>query len=71
MWVRNKSDRHGKAKNHYFQKLMVIAGCKELLHVVRVSAVARHIGNVEGAGSAVWTSGTGICHLLAYRLIGH
>jgi hypothetical protein len=71
MWVRNKTDRHGKAKGHYSQILMIIAGCKEPLRVVRVSAVASHIGTIEGAGSAAWTAGTGMCHLLAHRLIGH
>jgi hypothetical protein len=71
MWVRDKTDRHGKAKGYYSQKLMVIAGCKEPLCVVRVSAVACHVGTVEGAGSAAWTSGTGMCHPFAHRLIGH
>jgi hypothetical protein len=70
-WVTNETDRHGKVKGHYFQKLMVIAGRKEPLHVAWVSAVACHVGTVEGAGSAPWTAGTGMCHPLAHRLIAH
>lgn len=71
MWVGNKTDRHGKAKGYYSQKLMVITGCKEPLHVAWVSAAACHVGTVEGAGSVARTAGTGMCHPLAHRLIGH
>jgi hypothetical protein len=64
-------DRHGKAEGHYYQKLIIIAGCKKPLQVVRVSAVAHHIGTVEGAGGAAWTAGSGMCHPLVHKLIAH
>lgn len=40
---------------------MAISGCKEPLHVAWVPAIARHTGTVEGAGSAAWAAGAGMC----------